>query len=401
MTDPIQEVKATLETQLKEGFSGLQKKYDAVADEMQKGNTVTTEMKSQIEKQKGEIERVIEQVQKLEEKGIKLRSQPGEAKSFIDLVKNDDAYKSLQTKSVSLADIEVTKSDMASMKEMKVTSAGIVAPNYDPVIQPGIRQELRIRDLLTTVPVSGQNYTYFKENLHTRGAAPVAEGGLKPTSNVTFTTQTDRVKKIAVWMPVTDEALDDVPQLMAYLQELLRYDLKLEEERQILKGDGTGENLNGLMTQATVYDAALTKAGDTAIDLVRRAIYQVRKQSMLSADGVVMTELDWMNIELQKDGENRYLFANLQGLVTPVLWGRPVVTSDSVDEGDADTGGEFLVANFARSSVLFDRMSFLFKMGLINDQFIKNERALLVEERLGLGVRRREGLVKGRFTVAA
>ncbi len=401
MTDPIQEVKSSLENQLKEGFGGLQKKYDAVADELQKGNTVTAEMKSQIENQKGEIERVIEQVQKLEEKGIKLRSQPGEAKSFIDLVKNDDAYKSLQAKSVSLADIEVTKSDMASMKEMKVTSAGIVAPNYDPVIQPGIRQELRIRDLLTTVPVSGQNYTYFKENLHTRGAGPVAEGGLKPTSNVTFTTQTDRVKKIAVWMPVTDEALDDVPQLMAYLQELLRYDLKLEEERQILKGDGTGENLNGLMTQATVYDATLTKAGDTAIDLVRRAIYQVRKQSMLSADGVVMTELDWMNIELQKDGENRYLFANLQGLVTPVLWGRPVVTSDSVDEGDADTGGEFLVANFARSSVLFDRMSFLFKMGLINDQFIKNERALLVEERLGLGVRRREGLVKGRFAAAS
>lgn len=401
MTDPIQEVKTTLETQLKEGFTGLQKKYDVVADELQKGNTVTASMKAQIETQKGEIERVIEQVQKLEEKGIKLRSQPGEAKSFIDLVKNDDAYKSLQAKSVSLADIEVTKSDMASMKEMKVTSAGIVAPNYDPVIQPGIRQELRIRDLLTTVPVSGQNYTYFRELLHSRGAAPVAEGGQKPTSNVTFTTQTDRVKKIAVWMPVTDEALDDVPQLMAYLQELLRYDLKLEEERQILKGDGTGENLNGLMTQATVFDAALTKAGDTAIDLVRRAIYQVRKQSMLSADGIVMTELDWMNIELQKDGENRYLFANLQGLVTPVLWGRPVVTSDSVDEGDADTGGEFLVANFARSSVLFDRMSFLFKMGLINDQFIKNERALLVEERLGLGVRRREGLVKGRFTAAA
>ncbi|PYD92644.1 phage major capsid protein [Pseudomonas syringae pv. pisi] len=401
MTDPIQEVKTSLETQLKEGFTGLQKKYDNVADEMQKGNTITTEMKSQIEKQKGEIERVIEQVQKLEEKGIKLRSQPGEAKSFIDLVKSDEAYKSLQAKNVSLADIEVTKSDMASMKEMKVTSAGIVAPNYDPVIQPGIRQELRIRDLLTTVPVSGQNYTYFRENLHTRGAAPVAEGGLKPNSNVSFTTETDRVKKIAVWMPVTDEALDDVPQLMAYLQELLRYDLKLEEERQILKGDGTGENLNGLMTQATVYDTTLTKTGDTAIDLVRRAIYQVRKQSMLSADGIVMTELDWMNIELQKDGENRYLFANLQGLVTPVLWGRPVVTSDSVDEGDADTGGEFLVANFARSSVLFDRMSFLFKMGLINDQFIKNERALLVEERLGLGVRRREGLVKGRFVSAS
>ncbi|HGX3315086.1 TPA: phage major capsid protein, partial [Pseudomonas aeruginosa] len=96
---------------------------------------------------------------------------------------------------------------------------------------------------------------------------------LKPTSNVTFESVTDRVKKLAVWMPVTDEALDDVPQLFGYIQELLRYDLKLEEEAQILKGDGTGENLNGLMTQATTYDTALNKAGDTSIDIVRRGIY--------------------------------------------------------------------------------------------------------------------------------
>ncbi|PAV73792.1 hypothetical protein WR25_22158 [Diploscapter pachys] len=171
----VKELKDSIELQLKNGFGDLQKKYDAAMDEMQKGNQVTGDLRKQIEDTKGELQ--------------------------------------------------------------KVTSAGIVAPVYDPVIQPGIRQELRIRDLLTSVPVAGQNYTYFREKLHTRGAAPVAEGGLKPTSNVTFETVTDRVKKIAVWMPVTDEALDDVPQMLAYLQQLLRYDLKLEEEAQILKGD--------------------------------------------------------------------------------------------------------------------------------------------------------------------
>ncbi|MCW8156619.1 phage major capsid protein [Stutzerimonas stutzeri] len=394
----VKELKDSLELQLKQGFEGLQKKYDAAIAEVEKGNTVTGDLKKQIDTQKGELQKVIDQVQDLEQKGVKLRGQPGEGKSFIDMVKGDESYKDRQK--TGLAQIEVTKSDLATMKETKVTSAGLVVPNYDPTIQPGLRQELRIRDLLTAIPVSGQSYSYFKELLHTRGAATVAEGALKPTSNVTFETVTDRIKKIAVWMPVTDEALDDVPQLFGYIQELLRYDLKLEEEAQILKGDGTGENLNGLMTQATTYDAALTKAGDTAIDIMRRGIYQVRKQSKLSADGLVMTELDWMNIELEKDGQNRYLFANLQGLVTPVLWGRPVITSDSMDEGDGTTGGEFLVANFARAAILFDRMSFLFKMGLINDQFIKNERALLVEERLGLGVRRREALVKGQFPTA-
>jgi HK97 family phage major capsid protein len=396
----VKELKDSLELQLKSGFEGLQKKYDAAMDEVQKGNKVAGDLKKQIEDQKGELQKVIDQVVDLEQKGVKLRGLPAEGKSFIDMIKGDDSYKALSSNSANRAEIEVTKSDLAAMKEVKVTSAGVVAPVYDTTIQPGIRQELRIRDLLTAIPVTGQNYTYFREKLHTRGAGMVAEGGTKPTSDVTFESATDRVKKIAVWMPVTEEALADVPQMQGYIQELLRYDLKLEEENQILKGDGTGENLNGLMTQATIYDANLTKASDTSIDIVRRGIYQVRKQSKLSADGVVMSELDWMNIELQKDGENRYLFANLQGLVTPILWGRPVITSDSMDEGDADAGGEFLIANFARAAILFDRMSYLFKMGLINDMFIKNMLALLAEERLGLGVRRKEALVKGNFPVA-
>jgi HK97 family phage major capsid protein len=402
MTDPIQEVKSSLENQLKEGFGGLQKKYDAVADELQKGNTVTAEMKSQIENQKGEIERVIEQVQKLEEKGIKLRNQNPEKKSFIDFVKGNDKYQALSQKTQSFAEIEVTKSDMASMSETKVTSSGLVAPQYDPVIQGAPRQNLLIRDLIPTTPVTGQAFTYFRELLHTLGAGMVPEGGAKPTSNVTFEQVTDTIKKIAVWMPVTDEALDDVPQLYSYIQELLRFDLELKREGQLLKGDGIGNNLNGIMTQATVFDPDLSKASDTAIDTVRRAIYQARKQSKLPADAVVMSDLDWMNIELQKDGENRYLFANLQGLVTPVLWGRPIVASDSMDEGDgATTGGEFLTGSFQQGARIYDRMGFTIKVGMINDDFIKNQRAILVEERLGLAVRKKYAFVKGRFKYTA
>ena len=402
MTDPVKEVKDSLEAKLKEGFNGLQLKYDAVADELQKGSTVTGAMKAQIENQKGEIERVIEQVQKLEEKGVKLRNQNPEKKSFIDFVKGNDKYQALSQKSQNCAEIEVSKSDMASMAETKVTSSGLVAPQYDPVIQGAPRQNLLIRDLIPTTPVTGQSFTYFKELLHTLGAGMVAEGAAKPTSNVTFEQVTDIVKKIAVWMPVTDEALDDVPQLYSYIQELLRYDLELKREGQLLKGDGTGNNLNGIMTQATVFDPDLSKATDTAIDTVRRAIYQARKQSKLAADAVVMSDLDWMNIELQKDGENRYLFANLQGLVTPVLWGRPIVASDSMDEGDGSTtGGEFLTGSFQQGARIYDRMAFTIKVGMINDDFIKNQRAILVEERLGLAVRKKFAFVKGRFNFAA
>jgi len=397
MTD-VKELRDSLEKQLKEGFTGLQQKYDKASESIQKGEAVTAELKSAIENQKGELQKIVDKVLEMEEKGVQLRGRQPEKKGFIDFVKDHGEYKSLRENGKSVAEIEVSKGDMAAMQEAKVTSAGIVPPNFDPTIQAAPRQELRIRDLIPSVQVTGQSFTYYKELLHTRGAGPVAEGGTKPQSNVTFESKTDLVKKLAVWIPVSDEALDDVPQLFGYLQQLLRYDLKLEEEEQILKGDGTGNNLPGIMTQATAFNAALGKAGDTAIDTVRRAIYQVRKQAKLAADATVMTELDWMNIELQKDAQNRYLFANLQGFVTPILWGRPVITSDSMDEGNGtDTGGEFLVGNFQRGATIYDRMSFLFKVGMINDDFIKNQRALLVEERLGLAVRRNYAFVKGTF----
>ncbi|WP_288436868.1 phage major capsid protein [uncultured Pseudomonas sp.] len=403
----VKELRESLDRQLKEGFGGLQLKYDTVIQNQEKGETVSNELKRQIETQKGEIERVIEQVQKLEEKGVRLRGQAGEQKSFIDLVKGNDAYKALSAKQQGAAEIEISKGDMAAMSETKVTSAGLVPAQFDPIIQDRPRQSLVIRDLIPTTPVDGQAYSYFVEKLHTRGAGMVAEGGLKPSSNVTFEQKTDNIRKIAVWMPVTDEALDDIPQLYSYIQELLRYDLKLVEEGQILKGDGTGQNLNGIMTQASAFDTTLARASDTAIDTVRRALYQVGKQSKRQADAVVMTDLDWMNIELQKDADNRYLFANLQGLVSPVLWGRPVVVSESMDEGapadgqTAATGGEFLVGSFAQGARLYDRMGFTVKVGWINDDFVKNQRVVLVEERLGLAVRRPYAFVKGRFAAAA
>lgn len=399
MTD-VKELRDSLEKQLKDGFAGLQQKYDKASEAIQKGETVTAEMKTAIENQKGELQKLVDKVLEMEEKGVQLRGRQPEKKGFIDFVNDHGEYKALRENGKSVAEIEVSKGDLAAMQETKVTSAGLVVPQFDPTIQANPRQELRIRDLIPSVPVTGQSYTYFKELLHTRGAAPVAEGASKPQSNVTFEQKTDLVKKIAVWIPVSDEALDDVPQLYGYLQQLLRYDLKLEEEEQILKGDGTGNNLPGIMTQAATFTASLSKAGDTSIDTVRRAIYQVRKQAKLAADATVMTELDWMDIELQKDSQNRYLFANLQGFVTPILWGRPVITSDSMDEGNGtDTGGEFLVGNFQRGATIYDRMSFLFKVGMINDDFIKNQRALLVEERLGLAVRRNYAFVKGRFKV--
>ena len=63
----VKELKDTIELQLKSGFEGLQKKYDAAMEEVEKGNKVTGDLKKQIEDQKGELQKVIDQVDEIDE----------------------------------------------------------------------------------------------------------------------------------------------------------------------------------------------------------------------------------------------------------------------------------------------------------------------------------------------
>ncbi|MEN1396130.1 phage major capsid protein, partial [Pseudomonas aeruginosa] len=69
----VKELKDSLELQLKNGFDGLQKKYDLAITEVEKGNQFATELKKEIQTQKDELQKVIDQVQDLEQKGVKLR----------------------------------------------------------------------------------------------------------------------------------------------------------------------------------------------------------------------------------------------------------------------------------------------------------------------------------------
>ncbi|WP_237207809.1 hypothetical protein, partial [Rothia nasimurium] len=89
MPDNIIEIREGLEKQLKDGFAGLQKKYDSASAEIEKGNQVTTDLKKQIQSATDEIQKVVDKVLKLEEKGIGLGNQPGTKKGFIDFIKGN------------------------------------------------------------------------------------------------------------------------------------------------------------------------------------------------------------------------------------------------------------------------------------------------------------------------
>ncbi|MFT8095018.1 phage major capsid protein, partial [Salmonella enterica] len=82
---------------------------------------------------------------------------------------------------------------------------------------------------------------------------------------------------------------------------------------------GTGQNLLGLIPQATAFNEALRKTGDTKIDTLRRAILQVRVAEY-RASAIALNPVDWADIELTKDANGSYIWVNVQEGGVQRLW---------------------------------------------------------------------------------
>lgn len=258
-------------------------------------------------------------------------------------------------------------------------------------------RQLTIRNLIAPGQTSSSSVEYVQETGFTNNAGMVAEGTLKPESTLKLDLKNAPVRKIAHWFLASAEILADAPGLRSMIDNRLRYGLAFVEDVQLLKGDGTGQNLAGIKPQATDYavPSGLTGyATPSMIDKLRIAQLQVAL-ALYPADGQVLHPIDWAVIEMMKDGEGRYLIGNPQGTLAPTLWGLPVVPSM------AQTVGEFTVGAWRMGAQLFDReQSGVLVSTEDGDNFRRNMVTILAEERLALAVYRPEAFVDGAFANA-
>jgi integrase len=89
--------------------------------------------------------------------------------------------------------------------------------------------------------------------------------------------------------------LDDGPSLAAYVGSRGTYGLKYVEETQLLTGNGTGQNLNGILPQASSFTPPFTTDAEQAFDRINEALAQV-EQANVTADGIVLNPTDYRAI---------------------------------------------------------------------------------------------------------
>ena len=273
-------------------------------------------------------------------------------------------------------------------------AGGAIAPDRLQGIVAAPDRRMTVRDLITPGTTTSNLIQYIRETGFQNMAATVAEGAAKPKSDIAFDLIASPVVKIATYVKASTEILADAAMMQSYIDGRLRYMLSYVEEAQLLNGSGSGNNLNGINTQATAYAAPIVVTAPTRIDVLRLALLQAELAEYPST-GIVLHPSDWAAIELQKDTTGAYIFANPQSLATPALWGRPVVTTQAM------TIDNFLVGAFKLGAQVFDRMQANVMVSTENeDDFIKNMVTILAEERLGLAVYRPQAFVKGDLTPA-
>jgi HK97 family phage major capsid protein len=277
-------------------------------------------------------------------------------------------------------------------------TTGVLQIDRIPGITPEARQVLTIRDVFTATPTTLQIIDFVKVSSAMSIASPQTEANTKAENAVTFTPASERIRTIATWIPATRQILDDFQELANFINTTLRYYVDLAEELQLVAGDGTGENLNGLIPQASNFNTALlsASAGWNKIDVIGRAIQQLSEAKEINPSFVVLNPRDWNDMRLTKDQFGRYILGDPQATVMPMLFNRTVIETTSID------AGTFLVGSGDQAAAeIRDRMETQIEISTSHsDYFVKNLVAVRGEKRVALIVKRPNAFVNGTFTTS-
>lgn len=264
-------------------------------------------------------------------------------------------------------------------------AAGLWMPRGTPIPPLQRRMRLFVRDLISVIPTGLNSVPYIRElNAATNetAATAVAEGAAKPEITMEFAPFDAPIRKIAAWIPITQEIADDAPTLRGYIDERLAYMLALREEAQILSGNGASPalrgilNTSGILTQTAGADKMITLG--TAIGKVENVDGEV--------DGIVMNPLDFWTMLTTRSAtqfDQGYGGGGPFGTQPQGAWGVPVVRSRQLASGKA------LVGSWRLGATLFDRESTVIRTtDSHSDYFTLNKLVILAEERVGLAVNR-------------
>jgi len=247
---------------------------------------------------------------------------------------------------------------------------------------------MRAIDLFPTITMGNNDngtvrYYDWDEATTVRAAAMLAEGDTFPESTAKWEKFSIDLKKIGDSLPVTEEFFEDEAMFAAELAMFLRLNVDLVANDQVINGDGTGNNLTGLVTSSPAYVPVASGISDASIyDL----IVKVKEDIETDQDAKYMANFALMNIadvnlmKLKKDANENYIMPPFVDRSGNVVDGITIVVDNKVAANTMIMGDSRFGRKYEKNGVQLSR-------GVVNAQFVEDTETLKVRKRMLLLVR--------------
>lgn len=282
--------------------------------------------------------------------------------------------------------------DIEDVSKTVISVTGGVAPEFIPIVGPG-HDEIHARNAIPVFPTISDviKFVQFTTTGATAGFATVARATTKPALAYTSAVQSVNVNKIAGWLDVPDEVMDDVVGFRAWIAYELPKAYLDAEDYLFFKGDGTGTNPLGLWTQASVQTlpfGSVTTASNQW-DKLMAAITQVRTLKRATSACFVSPQF-YMELWINKGTTKEYTYPIVLG-ENGILYvgGVPIYWSNVF------TLYEGLVGDFARGCSIHERKAMNIAYSSENkDNFQTNIVTIRLEGRVALAIRTPEAFLR-------
>jgi HK97 family phage major capsid protein len=384
--------------ELKNAFdSQVDGKYTAEAKEKIKG--LNTELAGLVDDLK------IEEAKAQNEKAMEINDAPVNAipnadiqesgkKSIGEMFVGTDAYKAYNENGVKGVD-----SNVEFKTTLNTTGYAPESLRAPGILETALRNPDSVIGLFDQIQTSQNAYVYLEETTFTNNAGSVAEAADISSSNegaLAFTERTESIRKMATFLPVTDELLSDVAGIQGYVNSRLSTMMKLNLDNQLINGDGSAPNLTGVLAKSGIntFDYAAPYGGELAkLGQIYQAITEIRKDAFVEPDAIVMHPSDWYDLvtsvsDITTSGSKNPLFVVAGGFgdsPAPKLWGLDVVPSTVI------AAGTMLVGKFGggdAAQVIMRENVDLAVSDSHSDFFAKNQLAIRLTMRLGFAIYR-------------
>ena len=303
-------------------------------------------------------------------------------KSLGKLFTESAEYKNWQPQNTLEMNLKEVDPRTLGKKTLFETGAGFAPENIRSgrIVESAQRRPV-VDDIIPQTTTTQSAIVYMEETTFTNNAAEVAEGAQYGESALAFTERSDTVRKIGTFLPVTDEQLDDVPQIEKLINNRLGWMIRLRRESQLLQGDGVSPNITGFYNKTGIQTQA--KGADPVPDAIYKAMTKVRSVGFADPTAVILHPNDWQDIRLLRTTDGIYIWGNPSEAGPERIWGLPVISTTAATE---NTG---LVGDFQLYSEIYFKQGIVLKVSdSHSDFFIKGKQAIRADERLALAIYR-------------